>query len=106
DQHFVFFTLETWVIYLGGVLGIITMRYVAGYFLLLLNRFKGLAVGAYVLVGWIGLKLIGAGFHHALYRDEHRLTAGWRGDVPDWVAHNLEMPAWFFWGVMVLILVM
>ncbi|WP_197446872.1 TerC family protein [Tautonia plasticadhaerens] len=106
DLHFVFFPLETWVIYIGGVLGIITMRYVAGYFLLLLNRFKGLAVGAYVLVGWIGIKLIGSGLHHALYREEARLTDGWRGEVPDWFARNLEMPPWFFWGVMLLILVM
>ena len=106
DLHFVVFPLETWVIYIGGVLGIITMRFVAGYFLLLLNRFKGLAVGAYALVGWIGLKLVGSGMHHALYREETRLTDGWRGQVPDWLARNLEMPPWFFWGVMLLILVM
>nr|WP_158633696.1 TerC family protein [Tautonia sociabilis] len=106
EVHVVFFPLETWVIYIGGVLGIITMRFVAGYFLLLLERFKGLALGAYALVGWIGLKLIGSGFHHALYRGDHRLTSGWKGEIPDWIARNLEMPSWFFWGVMLLILVM
>ncbi|WP_152051396.1 TerC family protein [Tautonia marina] len=106
DVEFGFFTLKTWVIYIGGVLGIITMRFVAGYFLLLLNRFKGLAVGAYLLVGWIGLKLIGSGFHHALYRGEERLTGGWKDQVPEWLAHNLEMPSWFFWSGMVLILVL
>jgi YkoY family integral membrane protein len=106
EQHFVFFPLETWVIYIGGVLGIITMRFVAGYFLLLLNRFKGLAVGAYLLVGWIGIKLIGSGLHHALYREETRLTDGWRGEFPDWLARNLEMPSWFFWSVMLAILVL
>ncbi|MEW4568123.1 TerC family protein [Tautonia sp. JC769] len=106
EVEFGFFTLKTWVIYIGGVLGIITMRFVAGYFLLLLNRFKGLAVGAYLLVGWIGLKLIGSGFHHALYRGEDRLTGGWKDQVPEWLAHNLEMPSWFFWSGMVLILVL
>lgn len=106
DVEFGFFTLKTWVIYIGGVLGIITMRFVAGYFLLLLNRFKGLAVGAYLLVGWIGLKLIGSGFHHALYRGEERLTGGWKDQVPEWLAHNLEMPSWFFWSGMVVILVL
>ena len=105
-QHLVFFPLETWIIYIGGVLGIITMRYVAGYFLLLLDRFKGLTIGAYLLVGWIGLKLIGQGFYHALHRHGERLVDGWRGQVPDWVARNLEMPALVFWGVMVAILVL
>lgn len=106
DVEFGPFGLKTWVIYIGGVLGIITMRFVAGYFLILLNRFKGLAVGAYLLVGWIGLKLIGSGFHHGLYRNGSRLTEGWRGEVPEWVVHNLEMPAWLFWGGMALILIM
>ena len=56
----------------GGILGIITMRFVAGYFIILLERFSGLAAGAYVLVAWIGLKLIGSGLH----------TVGiWKGDV-------------------------
>lgn len=106
DVEFGPFSLKTWVIYIGGVLGIITMRYVAGYFLILLNRFKGLAVGAYLLVGWIGLKLIGSGFHHGLYQNGTRVTEGWRGEVPDWVVHNLEMPAWLFWGGMAAILVL
>lgn len=48
---------KIWVIYLGGILGIITMRFVAGGFLKLLDRFPGLEKGAYILVGWIGLKL-------------------------------------------------
>ena len=104
SQHVVFFPLETWIIYIGGVLGIITMRYVAGYFLLLLDRFRGLTVGAYLLVGWIGLKLVGQGIHHALYREGERQQGGWRDAIPDWVAHNLEMPATIFWGVMVAIL--
>ena len=31
------------IVYIGGVLGIITMRFVAGYFIVLLDRFGGLA---------------------------------------------------------------
>lgn len=48
---------KIWVVYLGGILGIITMRFVAGGFLKLLDRFPGLENGAYILVSWIGLKL-------------------------------------------------
>jgi YkoY family integral membrane protein len=80
---------ENWklgTVYLGGVLGIITMRFVAGYFIILLDRFSGLATGAYFLVAWIGLKLIGSGLHD------------YRHDLP------LEMSEWFFWGGMLLIL--
>ena len=75
------------VVYLGGILGIITMRFVAGYFLLLLERFQGLANGAYVLVAWIGLKLIGNGLHH------------FRESLPT------EMPEWLFWTGMALIVI-
>ena len=100
-------TLKDWVIYAGGVLGIVAMRYIAGYFLILLERFKGLASGAYYLVGWIGVRLVGAGLHHALYHDKARVLGGWPGNwkdlFPDAVARNLDMPGWLFWGGMGLI---
>jgi YkoY family integral membrane protein len=59
--------LKLLVIYLGGILGIIAMRFVAGYFLRLLERFQGLARGAYYLVAWIGVKLLGGGLHDAVH---------------------------------------
>ena len=77
--------LQLTIVYTGGILGIITMRYVAGYFILLLERFKGLASGAYYLVAWIGLKLVASGLHTAGYLEE-------------------EMPEWLFWGGMITII--
>lgn len=74
------------IVYTGGVLGIVTMRFVAGYFLLLLDRFSGLAVAAYLLVAWIGAKLIVGGLH-----------AGGQIDG--------EIPAWLFWSGMLAIAV-
>jgi YkoY family integral membrane protein len=53
------------IVYVGGVLGIITMRFVVGYFVILLERFPGLAEGAYFLVAWIGIKLLVSGIHDA-----------------------------------------
>ena len=44
------------IVYLGGILGIVAMRFVAGVFLKLLDRFQGLEVAAYLLVAWIGLR--------------------------------------------------
>ena len=51
------------IVLTGGILGIITMRFVVRYFLILLERFPGLEAGAYYLVAWIGLKLLISGFH-------------------------------------------
>jgi YkoY family integral membrane protein len=72
------------IVYLGGVLGIITMRYVAGYFIVLLDRFGGLATAAYLLVAWIGLKLVVGGLHTG-------------GQI------DAEIPGWLFWSVMIAI---
>jgi YkoY family integral membrane protein len=83
---------KLFIVYVGGILGIVTMRFVAGLFILLLERFHGLAVGAYVLVAWIGLKLVWSGFYTWNKLQEARY-------VP-W-----EMNEWVFWGGMLLIVV-
>jgi YkoY family integral membrane protein len=74
------------IVYLGGILGIITMRFVAGLFIILLERFHGLAVGAYLLVAWIGLKLVLSGLHNAGY-------SRW------------ELNEWLFWAGMGIVVV-
>jgi YkoY family integral membrane protein len=66
---------KVWVVYLGGVLGIITMRFVAGGFLRLLDLFPRLETAAYLLVAWIGIKLSLETF-------------------------EIRFPTWLFWGVM------
>ncbi|MFB3904366.1 MAG: TerC family protein [Acidobacteriota bacterium] len=66
---------KVWVVYLGGVLGIITMRFVAGGFLRLLDLFPRLETAAYLLVAWIGIKLSLETF-------------------------DFHFPTWLFWGVM------
>ena len=94
------------VIYIGGILGIIAMRFVAGYFLILLDRFHGLAKGAYYLVGWIGLKLLGDGLHDAVHPSFRPPPGNWREDLPSWVERvPLEINSWLFWAVMGLIVV-
>jgi len=59
------------IVFVGGVLGIITMRFVVRYFLILLDRFPGLAEGAYYLVAWIGLKLLISGLYTPGYLPFH-----------------------------------
>jgi YkoY family integral membrane protein len=97
--------IKLMVIYVGGILGIIAMRFVAGYFLILLDRFPGLAKGAYYLVGWIGLKLLGGGLHDAVNPDFQPPAGNWRESLPAWV-HQVpfEINSWLFWAVMALII--
>lgn len=97
--------LKLVVVYIGGVLGIITMRMVAGVFIVVLERFKGLAEGAYLLVGWIGIKLLETGMVHALHPESPVGPGTWRDAVPSWLKAIPEMPEWLFWGGMVAIIV-
>jgi YkoY family integral membrane protein len=94
------------IVYLGGVLGIIAMRLVAGVFLVLLDRFKGLAEGAYLLVAWIGVGLVETGLIHALNPRPPTPPGTWRDSVPAWVKSIPEMPEWLFWSGMVAIIVL
>jgi YkoY family integral membrane protein len=80
------FEARFWVVFLGGVLGIIAMRFVAGAFIRLLRTFPGLVVVAYALVAWIGLNLINSGLHKQFE---------WWPEVPPIV----------FWGGMGLIVI-
>src|SRR5439155_21884553 len=87
---------------------------IAQFFLTLLDRFKGLAAGAYFLVAWIGLKLVGSGIHDAVHPIDasgaplellkHR---GWRAQLPDWVeTFPWEMHDLVFWPGMATIVVL
>ncbi len=97
--------LKLIIVYIGGVLGIITMRMVAGFFIVVLEKFKGLAEGAYLLVGWIGIKLLESGLVHALHPEPAVGPGTWRDAIPSWLKTVPEMPEWMFWGGMITILV-
>jgi YkoY family integral membrane protein len=49
---------KTWVIISGGILGIITMRMVIGQLLALVRRYPALVDGAFVIIAWVGVKLM------------------------------------------------
>lgn len=98
------------IIYLGGVLGIFMMRLIAGVFIRVLDRFKGLAAGAYVLVAWIGIKLTGGGLNDLLHpKDIHGKAlpiAKWVETIPEFLRSlHWEMHNWFFWTGMATIVV-
>jgi predicted tellurium resistance membrane protein TerC len=45
------------VILLGGIIGLVMMRFAAGIFVKLLDKRPGLESAAYLIVGWVGVKL-------------------------------------------------
>jgi YkoY family integral membrane protein len=77
---------KIYIVYLGGILGIVSVRFIAGYVVKLLERLPALETSAYTIVGWIGVKLGLESWH---------------------MAHGAEepsaMPKWLFWSVMLLI---
>jgi YkoY family integral membrane protein len=49
---------KTWVILTGGLLGIIMMRVVIGKLLAIVERYPPLVDGAFVIIGWVAIKLL------------------------------------------------
>lgn len=69
---------KTWVVILGGMLGIILMRFAAQFFMKLIDKYPALKRSAYILVAVIGLRLAVSVWWHA--------------------------PGWLFFGILFLIL--
>ena len=77
-------TNKVWVVMVGGILGLIMMRFAATLFISLLEKFPRFEPTAYLLVFVIGAKLIVDGFH-----------------LPGVNFHEPSNPAfWIFWGFM------
>jgi YkoY family integral membrane protein len=49
---------KLWVIVTGGILGIIAMRMLIGQLLVIVQRYPALVDGAFVIIAWVGLKLL------------------------------------------------
>lgn len=46
------------VMFIGGMLGVIIMRFAASWFVALLHKYPSLEAAAYAVVGWVGIKLV------------------------------------------------
>jgi YkoY family integral membrane protein len=75
---------KTWVVLSGGILGIIAIRLVVGQLLAVVERYPILVDGAFVIIAWVGARLLGQYLHQAGF-----IT---------W-----EIPAWLGYGVIVAI---
>ena len=52
---------KLWVIYLGGIFGVITIRFAAKRFMTLLDTYPSLERVVFLIIGWMGMKLISEG---------------------------------------------
>lgn len=70
---------KLWVVFTGGALGVIILRFAAAMFIKLLERFPRFEISAYLLVIVIGFKLLG----------DWGLNSDWSFDQPTWAAKSL-----------------
>jgi YkoY family integral membrane protein len=77
---------KLWVVITGGILGIVAMRLVIGQLLVMVQRYPALVDGAFVIIAWVGVKL--------LVEYAHQL--GWL---------HFMIPKWLSLGLIVVIFV-
>jgi len=93
------FENKVWVVYAGAIIGIILLRFAAGIFIKLLEKYPFLEHMAYLLVGWAGVKLLVYSGHNYTSDKNTFLPFGNPGyDIP-------ILPPILFWGVLTTILV-
>jgi YkoY family integral membrane protein len=71
---------KLWVILTGGVLGIVMMRLVIGKLLSLVERYPPLVDGAFVIIAWVGTKLLVEFLHAEGYLEF---------EIPKWLSLGL-----------------
>jgi predicted tellurium resistance membrane protein TerC len=71
---------KAWVVLSGGILGIIAMRLVIGQLLSVVERYPVLVDGAFVIIAWVGFRLLVQYLHQAG-------LIGW--EVPEWLGFGL-----------------
>ena len=71
---------KIWVVMTGGILGIIAMRVVVGQLLKLIERYPALVDGAFVIIGWVALRLV------VEYANQIHVI---EFDIPQWLSLGL-----------------
>ena len=71
-------TRNIWLIYIGGVMGMVFMRYAATQIIKLLERFPRLEHSAYLVIGWIAIKLALESIEHW----QQSIGGSWHYQIP------------------------
>lgn len=84
---------KIWVVYFGAIIGVVLLRFAASLFISLLAKYPVLDHIAYILVGWVGVKLaFMAGHNYCVnYDNTQEPDLAWR--IP-------ELPSVLFWTVL------
>lgn len=90
---------KTWIVVFGALIGVVLLRYAATVFIKLLERYPLLDHLAYVLIGWVGVKLTMMSLHN--------FGAWWEPRYPSSPLpfHVPEMTQLVFWSVMAVLVV-
>ncbi len=75
---------KMWVVITGGLLGIVALRLVVGQLIHLVERYPSLVDAAFIIIAWIGIKLVLDWLHAAHYT-------------------TLEVPHWFSLALIIVI---
>lgn len=78
-----------WIVVAGGLMGLVLVRFASTFFLRLLDRFPALDDVAYILIGWIAVKLA----VETVEQVSEVYHLSW----------HAAMPSWLFWTGMALI---
>ena len=68
------------VIFLGGFIGLVLMRFAANAFVTLLKKRPGLESAAFLIVGWVGIKLL----VHTLCHPKLAILPEWISEATSW----------------------
>jgi YkoY family integral membrane protein len=71
---------KVWVVVTGGLLGILAMRMLIGQLLIVVQRYPPLVDGAFVIIAWVGIKLLVEYLHQI-----HWVTF----EIPKWLSLGL-----------------
>ena len=71
---------KLWVVVTGGILGIVAMRLVVGQMIALIERYPTLVDAAFVIIAWVGVKLIVEYLHLVGYVEV---------EIPQWLSLGL-----------------
>jgi YkoY family integral membrane protein len=86
------------VIFAGGIIGLIIMRFAANQFVNLLEKRPGLEIAAFTIVGWVGVKLAVYTLSHpalGILNEEFAHSTGWKISFYV-VLVGIAAAGWFF----------
>lgn len=89
---------KTWIVILGALIGVVMLRFAATFFIKLLEKYPLLDHLAYVLIGWVGVKLA--------FMSGHNFVIWFNEGRPEPLGFHIpEMSQVVFWSVMAVLVV-